>query len=340
MIWYLEKHGFTTQTPWMTGRKESWRLKETKDHSRPVWSPWTYPLWTVGGKTVQPNAKERGCAFAMLSFLMKPSLRVAWMALNHLNAWSWKLSKTVLKSFLQNRLRHSLLNVFWITTLMCCLGQSPSLEPLTHTLSLRPRRLRKSCTSFSPKITFARVRPHGLLLFFLPPSDGQLQFCVDNRALNKQTVRNYVPIPHTDVLIDKTQGSWIFFFLIWSFWIPKQSSQDCICYPIWSFWIPRRSHHSDESSLDIPDADELTPGTLTLRLFLPRWHTDLHQERRKTLWSPSTSAYNLERQQVACKASKMQVLPEIRWVIGTCHLLRQRSTLPRQAHCCQEQSNP
>jgi len=37
-----------------------------------------------------------------------------------------------------------------------------------------------------------------------------LRFCVDHRALNKQTVRNFFPIPHIDVLIDKTQDSRVF----------------------------------------------------------------------------------------------------------------------------------
>ena len=37
-----------------------------------------------------------------------------------------------------------------------------------------------------------------------------MRFCVDHRALNKQTVRNFFPIPHIDVLIDKTQGSRVF----------------------------------------------------------------------------------------------------------------------------------
>jgi len=86
-----------------------------------------------------------------------------------LECLKWKLSKTLLKSFLPNCLGHSLLNVLWITTLICCLGQSPSLEPLTDSPNLRPISLRKLCPKFSPKVTFARVRTHGLPLCFLPP---------------------------------------------------------------------------------------------------------------------------------------------------------------------------
>ena len=74
-----------------------------------------------------------------------------------------KFSKTLLKSFLRNCLRHSLLNFLWITSLICYLGQSPSPEPLTDSPSLRPLRLRKFSTNFSPKGIFAQLHPHGLL---------------------------------------------------------------------------------------------------------------------------------------------------------------------------------
>jgi hypothetical protein len=78
---------------------------------------------------------------------------------------------------------------------------------------------------------------------------------------------------------------------------------------------------------------------ITLRFCLPRWHTDLQQERVRTRRTPSTSAENPERRQVACKAGKMKVLPEVRWVFGPHYLLRPRSTFPRQAHCCLELAN-
>ena len=140
-----------------------------------------------------------------------------------------------------------------------------------------------------------------------------------SRTINNQTARNYFSIAHAKVLIDKTQGSRIFSTL--DLWY----SQECICYPIWSFWIPHRSLWSHEGSLDIPDADELTPGTVTLRFCLPQWQSDLQQEQRRTPWSLSKSADNPERQQLACKIGKMQVLPKIRSVLGTYR---------REAHCC------
>lgn len=59
--------------------------------------------------------------------------------------------------------------------------------------------------------------PWAAPVLFAPKKDGKLRFCVDYRVLNKQTVRNYFPIPHTDVLIDKTRGSKVFSLIdLWS----------------------------------------------------------------------------------------------------------------------------
>jgi hypothetical protein len=49
--------------------------------------------------------------------------------------------------------------------------------------------------------------PWAAPVLFAPKKDGKLRFCVDYRVLNKQTVRNYFPIPRTEDLIDKTQGA-------------------------------------------------------------------------------------------------------------------------------------
>ena len=84
-------------------------------------------------------------------------------------------------------LRHFLLNVLWITTLICCLVQSPSLKPLTAYPSFRPMRFRSCAETSLPRLHWPEY------------------------------VRNYFPFPHTDVLIEKTQGFRIFSILdLWS----------------------------------------------------------------------------------------------------------------------------
>jgi len=59
--------------------------------------------------------------------------------------------------------------------------------------------------------------PWAAPVLFSPKKDGKLRFCVDYRALNKQTIRNYFPIPRADTLIDRTKGSRIFSVIdLWS----------------------------------------------------------------------------------------------------------------------------
>jgi len=59
--------------------------------------------------------------------------------------------------------------------------------------------------------------PWAAPVLFAPKKDGKLRFCVDYRVLNKQTVRNYFPIPRTEDLIDKTQGARVFSLIdLWS----------------------------------------------------------------------------------------------------------------------------
>jgi hypothetical protein len=59
--------------------------------------------------------------------------------------------------------------------------------------------------------------PWAAPVLFSPKKDGKLRFCVDYRALNKQNIRNYFPIPRADTLIDRTKGSRIFSVIdLWS----------------------------------------------------------------------------------------------------------------------------
>jgi len=95
--------------------------------------------------------------------------------------------------------------------------------------------LRNLSTNFSPKVTLARVPLYSLLLDL--KKGGELRFCVGHIALDKETALNWFPIPHTDFLIDKIQGSRIFFtrLRIRRLELTPAYPQDCFFHPIWSF---------------------------------------------------------------------------------------------------------
>lgn len=55
--------------------------------------------------------------------------------------------------------------------------------------------------------------PWGSPVLFTPKGDGSLRMCVDYRALNKLTVKNRIPLPNIEELIDKLQGAKVFSLL-------------------------------------------------------------------------------------------------------------------------------
>jgi hypothetical protein len=54
------------------------------------------------------------------------------------------------------------------------------------------------------------VSPWGASVLFAPKKDGDLRMCLDDRALNKLTVKNKCPIPRIDKIFDRLQGAQYF----------------------------------------------------------------------------------------------------------------------------------
>ena len=52
--------------------------------------------------------------------------------------------------------------------------------------------------------------PYGAPVLFVKKKDGTMRMCVDWRALNKQTVKNKYPLPHTQDLIDLLGNAKVF----------------------------------------------------------------------------------------------------------------------------------
>ena len=52
--------------------------------------------------------------------------------------------------------------------------------------------------------------PYGAPVLFVKKKDGSLRFCVDYRALNKNTERNCYPLPRIDELLDRLHGATMF----------------------------------------------------------------------------------------------------------------------------------
>ena len=54
------------------------------------------------------------------------------------------------------------------------------------------------------------ISPYGAPVLFAPKKDGGLRFCVDYRALNKNTVKNRYPLPKIEELLDQLSGAQVF----------------------------------------------------------------------------------------------------------------------------------
>nr|GFB32607.1 putative reverse transcriptase domain-containing protein [Tanacetum cinerariifolium] len=52
--------------------------------------------------------------------------------------------------------------------------------------------------------------PWGAPVLFVKKKDGSFRMCIDNRELNKLTIRNHYPLPRIDDLFDQLQGSSVY----------------------------------------------------------------------------------------------------------------------------------
>lgn len=83
--------------------------------------------------------------------------------------------------------------------------------------------------------------PYAAAVLFAPKKDGSLRLCVDYRAVNSETVKNYFSIPNVDEVIDDLAGSTVF------------TTMD-----LWGAYNQLRMH---------PDSEDLTTFTCTLGNF-------------------------------------------------------------------------
>ena len=50
-------------------------------------------------------------------------------------------------------------------------------------------------------------------IVLVPKKDGKVRMCVDNRDLNKASLKDDFPLPHIDMLVDNTAKFKVFLFM-------------------------------------------------------------------------------------------------------------------------------
>ena len=90
-------------------------------------------------------------------------------------------------------------------------GTNPPSRPIYRLSKPEVQELEDRLGEFTMK-GFIRpsISPYGASVIFAGKKDSSLRFCVDYRALNKQTIKNKYPLPRIDDLFDQLQGSKVF----------------------------------------------------------------------------------------------------------------------------------
>ncbi len=91
----------------------------------------------------------------------------------------------------------------------------PSMDPISITpYRMAPTELKELKVQLQELLDKGFIRPSvspwGGPVLFVKKKDGTLRLCINYRQLNKVTVKNRYPLPHTDDLFDQLKGAAIF----------------------------------------------------------------------------------------------------------------------------------
>jgi hypothetical protein len=89
-----------------------------------------------------------------------------------------------------------------------------SIPPYSSTYRMSPAELDEVKKQLADLLSRGFIQPssspYGSPILFVRKKDGSLRFCVDYRALNKQTVKNRYALPRIEELFDRLQGAKVF----------------------------------------------------------------------------------------------------------------------------------
>ena len=91
----------------------------------------------------------------------------------------------------------------------------PGTEPISiPPYRMAPAELRELKAQLEELLSKGFIRPSispwGAPALFVKKKDGSLRLCIDNRLLNRVTIRNQYPLPRIDELFDQLQGSRVY----------------------------------------------------------------------------------------------------------------------------------